>query len=206
MSSLHRPRRALWGDVRFLIGLLLVALSIAGVWLIVSAAGRTEPVLQASRTIVQGEALASGDFRVVEVGLGALADDYLAPQELRPGLVAARTLANGELMPRAVAVAADESRTTTMVVESSTRLPADVAAGTEVELWHAPPLDDGRAHDVPRILVADAVVKAVVTSEGVLSGSSTAVELVIDRADVADVLAAVTGGDLLSLVPAGAGT
>lgn len=203
MTFLSRPRRAFWGDIRFVIGIVLVALSIAGVWLIVSSAGRTTPVLQANRTIVQGEALVSGDFQVVEVGLGQLTEDYLAPQDLEPGLVAARTLTEGELVPMTALGDADAGRTTTVVIESSTGIPAGVEAGTVVELWQAPVLEDGRSHDVPRILVGDVIVSSVIEQEGMLSSDATTVEVVIDRSDVADVLAAITGGSVLSVVPVG---
>ncbi|MBT2485436.1 MULTISPECIES: SAF domain-containing protein [unclassified Microbacterium] len=201
MATPLRPRRAFWGDVRFLIGIALVALSISGVWFIVSASDDATPVLLASRTITKGETLASGDFQVVEVGLGALTDDYLGPQDLQPGQVASRTVWKGEIVPVAVAAPADANRSTTIVVESTTGIPEDVEPGTVVELWHAPPLDDGRSYDAPRILVADVIVRTVLETDGVLADAGTQVEIVIDRADVADVLAAVTGGAALSVVP-----
>lgn len=203
MTTPSRPRRAFWGDVRFLIGIALIALSISGVWLIVSSSDHTAPVLQATRTITQGEALVSSDFQVVEVGLGALADDYLAPQDLKAGRVAARTVAEGELIPLSAIGDAADSRTTTIVVESGTPVPEEVAAGAVVELWQAPPRDDGRTFDAPRILVADVIVRDVRESDGMLAESGVVVEVVIDRADVADVLAAVTGGSALSVVPVG---
>lgn len=203
MTFLSRPRTAFWADIRFVIGIVLVALSIAGVWLLVSSAGRTTPVLQAGRTIVQGKALVSGDFQVVEVGLGQLTDDYLAPQDLEPGMVAGRTLIEGELVPSSALSNAESRRTTTIVVESSTGIPAEVSAGTVVELWQAPPLEDGRSYDAPRILAGDVIVSSVVEEEGMLSTDATTVEVVIDRADVAEVLAAITGGSVLSVVPVG---
>jgi hypothetical protein len=206
MTTISRPRRAFWGDVRFLIGIALVALSITGVWMILSSSDSATPVLQATRTIVQGEAMVSSDFQVVDVGLGSLTDDYLAPEDLQAGHVAARTIVRGELVPRTASADADDSRSTTIVVESTTGIPDDVAAGTVVELWQAPLLDDGRAHDAPRILVADVIVGEVLESEGMLADSGSAVELVIDRADVAEVLAAITSGASLSIVPIGAGS
>ena len=190
--------------MRFLVGIVLVILSMCGVWLVVSSAGATTPVLQATRTIVQGEALSSDDFQIVDVGLGRLTDEYLAPQELAAGTIAARTVVEGELVPRAATMDAEESRTTTIVIESSTGIPADVTPGTVVELWQAPLLEDDRSHDAPRILVTDVVVATVQEPEGVLAGDTASVEVVIDRADVADVLAAITGGALLSVVPLGA--
>ena len=203
MTSTSRPRRAFWGDLRFLIGIGLVAVSITGVWLVIASAERTTPVLQATRTIVQGEPLVSDDFRVVDVGLGVLEDDYLAPQDLEADQIAARTIAADELVPASAMVDARDGSTTTVVVESSTGIPDDVSAGTRVELWQAPLLDDGRTLDVPRILVADAVIAAVVAPEGVLASAGATVEVVIDRADVADVLSAMTSGAAISVVPTG---
>lgn len=203
MAILSRHRRAVRGDARFLIGIILVILSITGVWFLVAAADDVTPVLQASRTITAGEVLTAGDFHVADVGLGVAADRYVAPGTLEPGLIAARTLHKGELVPVSAMTDADESRSTTIVVESSTPIPNDLAAGSVVELWSAPPLDDGRTLDTPRVLVADVIVREVVEPEGMLAEDGASVELVIDRADVPDVLAAVMGGAALSVVPTG---
>jgi hypothetical protein len=205
MSTFSRPRRAFWGDLRFLIGIALVGLSITGVWLIVSSADSATPVLQADRTIVQGETITAADFRVVEVSLGALTDDYLQPQDLESGQVAARTIEKGELVPQTASGTAGDSRSTTLVIESSITIPEDVDTGTVIEVWQAPLLEDGRAHDAPRILVSDAIVSEVIDAEGMLSASRNTIEIVIDRAVVADVLAAISGDAALSVVPVGAG-
>ena len=101
---------------------------------------------------------------------------------------------------------AADSRTTTVVVASSVGLPEDVEAGTEVEIWQAPLREDGRSYDEPRILVGDVVVRAVLEREGLLADTTAELEIVIDRSDVAAVLAAVTGGAALSVVPVGAGS
>lgn len=203
MSKFVRSRRAVWGDARFLIGIAVVALSIGGVWAVVSSSGTTTPVLQATRTIALGEALVSGDFQVVEVGLGTVTDRYLAPQELRPGRIASRTLVEGELLATSAVEDADADRTTTIVVESSTGIPAEVAAGSVIELWHSPPVGDDGSQSPPRILVADAIVASVTKTEGMLAAEGSTAEVVIDRTDVPEVLAAITGGSALSVVPIG---
>lgn len=187
--------------MRFLVGIALVVVSITGVWLIVSAADDAAPVLQAGRTITEGEVLTSGDFQVVEIGLGALADEYLGPQDLQPGQVASRTLERGEIVPISATADAAESRSTTIVIESSTGIPDDVESGAVVEVWQAPRLEDGRSFDAPRILVAEASVREVLEDDTMLADAGTRVEIVIARSDVADVLAAVTGGSSLSVVP-----
>lgn len=206
MKTQSRARRAFWGDIRFLIGIALVILSIAGVWLIVSSARQTTPVLQTDRTIAQGEALVSDDFRVVEVSLGSVVDGYLAPQDLEPGMIATRTLADGELLPVTAAGDARSGRSTNIVIESSVGIPENVTVGTPVELWFAPPAADPDEFDAPRILVADVVVASIPESDGVLEARSAMLEIVIDRSDVADVLAAMTGGAALSVVPLGYGS
>jgi hypothetical protein len=203
MTTQPRARRAFWGDIRFLIGIALVILSIVGVWLIVSSARQTTPVLQADRTIAQGEALVSDDFRVVEVSLGTVVDGYLAPQDLEPGMIAARTLAAGELLPTTAAADAQSSRTTSIVIESSVGIPESVAVGTPVELWYAPLLAESDEFDAPRILVADVVVASIPEADEMLAQRTAMLEIVIDRSDVADVLAAITGGAALSVVPLG---
>ncbi|WP_449407945.1 SAF domain-containing protein [Microbacterium maritypicum] len=204
MTLFSRPRRAFWADLRFVIGLVLIAASITGVWVVVSSAGTTTSVFQTTRTIVQGEVLTADDLRTVEVNLAVLADDYLSPATLREGVVAARTLGAGELVPRSSLADAEARRTTTIVVSSSTGVQQEVGAGSVVELWETPaPPEDAEAIAPPRVLVGDAIVHALVEDDGVLSGGPTGVELVIDRGAVTDVLAAIAAGADLSIVPVG---
>ncbi len=204
MSTSPHQRRAFRGDARFFVGIALVAVSVGGVWTLLSSADGTRPALQATRTIVPGESISADDVAVVDVDLGTLADDYLQPHELVEGAVADRTVEAGELLPAGVITTSDDRRSTTVVVESSTGLPKSIAPGSVVEVWQAPVLDDGRRHDSPRLLVGDVVVRSVIVPEGVLAEESAEVELVIERSDVADVLAAITGGSSLSVVPVGA--
>lgn len=202
MMTRHR-RSAFRTDVRFLVGLVLVIVSVCGVWLIVANARRTAPVLQATRTIVQGEALASADFRVVEVGLGPVGADYLGPEDLAPGLVAARTVPSGELLANAATEDEQDGRTTRIVIRGGTGLPQSLAAGSSAELWAAEPAADGDGFQEPRVLVPRVVVAALPEEDGVLSEQNPAIELVVDRGDVADVLAAVGEGASLWVLPTG---
>lgn len=47
------------------------------------------------------------------------------------------------------------------------------------------------------------IVRDVIEPDGVLASAGTRLELVIDRSDAAEVLAAVTGGSALSVLPVG---
>lgn len=202
MTVDDRPRsraRPFWGDTRFLLGVLLVAASIAGVWLVVAAARQTVPVLAAARTIVPGEAVSGDDLTVVDVALGQAGDAYLTPGTIDAGAVATRTIGAGELVPVDAIGAGADARVTTLVVRTAVDVPAAVAEGARVEVWHAPPADDG--FEPPRILVADATVATVVRDDSMIGAADASLEVVVPRSDVAAVLAAQSDGSALSVVP-----
>lgn len=201
-AAVARPR-PFWADIRFLLGVVLVIVSIVGVWLVVDAARQTVPVLAADRTIVVGEPLRADDLRVVDVALGSQVGAYVTPGSLAPGAVAARTIADGELVPAAAVAAPDDLGVTTIVVTVTQGLPAALAEGTSVEVWHAPQGESG-AFAEPRVLVGEATVRAVHEPEGVMAAGSASVELVLDRGDVAAALGAIARGDSISVVPTGA--
>lgn len=200
-SARARPR-AFWADARFLLGILLIGASIAGVWLVVSAARQTVPVFAASRTLVPGEIVAEGDLTVVDVALGQVGTAYLVPGGLAEGTVATRTVEKGELVPQSAVGDASAARVTTVVLRSAIDVPASITAGTTVEVWAAAPLEQGR-FDTPRILVPDATVVSVTRDESMIGGGSAALEVVIPRADVAAALAALADESALSVVPTG---
>ncbi|WP_460722684.1 SAF domain-containing protein [Microbacterium aureliae] len=203
-ASARSARRPFWADVRFILGIVLIAVSVGGVWLVVAAARETDPVYAAARTIVVGEPVEPGDLRVVEVGLGPVADQYVFAEELADGAVASRTIGEGELVTRAALVDDEAVRTTTVVLRSSIDVPASVVAGTPVEVWSAPLVEAGE-YATPRILVADATVVAVDRDDTMIGGGATALEVVIPRADVAAALQAMADGSALSVVPAAGG-
>lgn len=204
-ETARTPRRAFWSDARFLLGILLIVASVAGVWFVVSAARQTTPAFTAARTIVPGEAITADDVREVDVALGQLGTAYLTPAQLDGAVIATRTIAEGELVPSAAVGDAAGARTTNVVVHSTVEVPSSVGAGTVVEVWAAP-LHDGE-YAKPRILVADATVVSVVRDDSMMGGGASAVELVIPRADVAATLEAMADESALSVVPTvGAGS
>jgi len=192
-------RRAFWADTRFLIGVGLIVVSVAGVWGVVASARQTVPVFAAADTIVAGDRLTPADVVVVETHLGAAGERYLPAGESLDGLLATRTVGAGELLP--VAAVGEESDTTTVVVTSAAEVPGAVEPGTAVELWSAPAIEGG--FDAPRIIVPDAVVGEVTRQESMVTSAGTSVELVVRRAVVADVLGAISSGAALSVVPVG---
>lgn len=198
-----RPRpQAFWTDARFLLGIVLIIGSIAGVWAVVAAARQTAPVLVAARTIAAGEEVGEADVRVADVALGALARSYLRPGAVEPGTVAMRTIDEGELVAVQALGSAAGARTTTVAIRMDDAVPAAVAPGSSVEVWVADPAEGG-GFDEPRVLIAEASVLSVSRTESVMGSAGTSLELVISRSDVGGVLAALAGDARLSVVPAG---
>lgn len=196
-----RPRpRAFWADARFLLGIVLIIGSIAGVWAVVVAARQTTPVWAAARTLVPGETIAADDLQAVDVALGVARERYLGAAALAPGTVAARTIERGELVARSALGVAGSAAVTTVVLRSSGDVPASVVTGTTVEVWAAPQLERGR-FDTPDVLVPEATVLSVTRGDSVMGGGETSLELVIDRSDVSATLAALADGSSLSVVP-----
>lgn len=202
-SPPQRPR-AFWNDLRFFVGLALIVASVAGVWLTVTAARQTVPVFAAAHTIVPGDEVTEADLRLVEASLGAAEAAYVTSDALTPGLIATRTITEGELVPVSALADGERSRTTTVVVQTTSAVPSDVVSGSVVELWAAPALEQG-TFGVPAILVADATVAAVTETDGLLGARGPALELVVPRSDVAAVLQAVAASAALSVVPAAGG-
>lgn len=201
-SDQPRAHRPFWADLRFVIGVLLVVVSVSGVWLVVSASRQTSTIFAASSTLVPGQTVTRADLVEVEVALGSAQDAYLGAGSLVEDAVADRVISAGELVPATALVPARDVEQTTVVIQSSADVPASVEAGAGVELWSAPRLEQGR-FDVPRILVADAVVVSVERDDSPLGSVRAAVELVIPRAAVPDTLAAVADGAAMSIVPWG---
>lgn len=196
-----RRARPAWLDARFLIGIVLVAASVAGVWGVVHAARQTAPALAVEHAVVPGQSITAADVVEIDVQLGVAADGYLAPDDLDDGLVATAAIAAGDLVPAAAVAEADAVDVTTVVVRSTLDVPANVAAGSAVELWASPAEEQGQ-HGEPRVIVTRAIVANLVTDDGVMRQEGAMVELVVSREVVGEVLRHVSGGSALSVVPA----
>lgn len=196
-----RRARPAWLDARFLIGIVLVAASVAGVWGVIHAARQTAPALAVEHPVVPGQSITAADVVEIDVQLGAAADGYLTPADLEDGLVATAAIAAGDLVPVAAVAEADAVDVTTVVVRSTLDVPANVDVGTTVELWASPAEEPGQ-HGEPRVIVTSATVANLVTDDGVMRQEGAVVELVVSRDVVGEVLRHVSGGSALSVVPA----
>ena len=164
-------------DPRFAVGVVLIVVSIVGVWLVVQSADRSTPVYLARSTLSVGDVVHDGDLTVAHVRLGE-ADTRYVPNGGIPddGLVVLRTVLKGELLPQS-AVATDAAvNVSALVVGSASTLPESVEAGSLIDVWSAKVQDDG-SFAPPVVLVSGASVVRVVEQQGLVAAGGQDVEI-----------------------------
>lgn len=191
--------RRTWMDPRLAIGVVLVLASLAGVWLVVQQSSRTEAAWSATRTLLPGETVAAGDVQQVAVRMPQSEARYLDGSVDPLGLVVAATVGEGEVLPlRAVGQAASADRAA-VVIDVDGALPRAIRAGALVDVWTAPPTDEGFA--APSVLVDDAIVVGVLEDEGLLASAGRQLELLVPLDQTAPLLEAMSNEHALSVVP-----
>jgi len=206
--SASRLRRPTWRDPRLLVGLVIVALSVAlGSWA-VGAAGRTDAVWAAAGVLTPGDALAAEDLRGVEVRLGNETGGYLLVADGPPqDAVVLRTVEAGELVPASALGAAADLAVRPVAVPVSTGLSDRIVAGVEVDLWHVPAVATGAEADAdaePRLLVEAVTVAEVAEPTGTfVVGGPVTIHVLVATDDLPAVLAAAAGEGSIAVVPVG---
>jgi hypothetical protein len=200
-----RRRRTL--DPRILIGVALIVVSALGTTALVAGLTRTAVVYRADHAIVAGDRVTAARLVPATVRLGDAAALYLSGPLPAGGLVATRTVAAGEMVPRSAVGTDVRVASATVVVDLASPLAAGVAVGSTVDLWSAAKASPTEnRYEAPVVLVGDAVVSRVVTPSGLIAGTAEdAVELQVPRDEVAAVLAAQAGGARLAAVEVGGG-
>lgn len=206
-SPVPRPRPA-WREPRFLLGVLLVAVSVAGVAGLVAVSDRSVEVYAARHALAAGDEVAAGDLVGVRVRLGKTASAYLsaAPQ---PDTVVTRTIAAGELVPVGALGAASAQRETSVVISVDGELPASIAVGSAVDVWAAAATGQSSGagapkFGAPRVLVPGGTVVRVVRDSGLGSTGGVAVEVRVPKDSTAELLESLANGDDITVLPAGA--
>lgn len=200
----HRPGRRVAIDVRLVLGLLLVAVSVAGTVLLVGAADARIHVYAAAEALAPGDRVDADDLVERSVALDGAETLYLRVGDLPDdGFVVAQPIAAGQLVPRAAAGSVDGARATSLVLRLAGPVSGVVGPGTLVDVWGVPVLAQGEP-GAPVVIVPGATVVRVLDDDTLVStaGAAASVEVLVPRTRVARLLRAITGGDALAVVPA----
>ena len=203
MASTASRRAAV--DMRLVLGLVLVAASVAGVVALVGAFDRRTTVYAAASALTPGDRVERADLVARSVSRDGADELYLREEDLSEGgLVVLRPVRDGELLPRTAVGDAAGVRSTAVVLRLASPVSATVTPGATVDGWASPVVDDGRGFGAPVVLVPDAIVVRIVEDDGLVASRDVGtVEVLVPRARVARVLQAQAGGDALAVVPAG---
>ncbi len=213
-----RLRRPSWRDPRLMVGIMLVASSVAlGSWL-VSAAQATTGVYVARTTLVPGEPVGADQLVVAQVRLDpAQAGRYVAA---RAGLpldpVALRVVGSGELVPRDAIAAHADVDVRPVPISLDTAPAAGVVEGSLVDVWSVPTQPSasrstegaGARASTPSLLAERVTVAQVARPSGSFAvGGKTVVHVLVPIAVLPDMLAALSSDGTLQvmLVPGSGG-
>lgn len=206
-----RPARRLerpgWKDLRLVVGLLLVLLSVAGGVRLVASLDDTTPVYAAARDLLPGQPVREGDLVPVHVRLGDTVGRYVdggAP--IGSGTHLVRAVSAGELVPSAALGTERQALDKTVSVPVDTVAARSLVQGAVVDVWVSRRDPDalGEAYLGPELLLAGAVLDRVpAESSGLGAGlGRTSVQVVVPADRVGHVIAAVDQDARVTLVPA----
>ena len=188
-------RRPLW-----LISLLLVAISVAGVWLVIELNRTTETYLVAAADLASGSSLTQTSFRSESVGLYTLSDSYLKPSDLVQMSYLIHPLAEGELIPKSAVTTQVLDDHVNVVISTGLVISNELSAGSKVQLWTSPFLEYGK-YGEPYILTLDSEIIEIRKPEGAFANQIPLVEIRIPVESLEAVLQAIANQDSLAVIP-----
>lgn len=202
----RRLERPSWRDLRLVLGLLLVLLSVAGGIRLVSAFDDTTPVYAAARDLLPGQPVTSGDVLAVDVRMGEELARYVdGSAPIQPGTYLIRGVATGELVPAGALGSARQALDKTVSVPVDMVAARSLVAGAVVDVWisRRDPGAVGEAYQDPVRLLAGAVIDSVpAQGKGLGSGlGRSSVQVVVPADQVGAVIGAVDQGARVTLVP-----
>jgi hypothetical protein len=201
----RRVRSPQWLDLRLVLGVLLVLVSVLLGARVVGAADTTVPVWAASGDLAAGTVLSGGDLVAVDVRLEDSAGRYLSTSTRPEGRTLSRAVGAGELLPVSVLEEVPELVQLALPVQAG-YVPPGLTRGQVVDVYavaDAAAGATGTADGTVTPVVTQAPVQAVSgRTDGVLSSAATTVQVVVSVAagDADQVLASIGGRPLVVVV------
>jgi hypothetical protein len=209
-------RRSFWIDPRFVVGIVLVVVSVLGVDALVNAANASTNVLAARSALTPGQRVHASDLVPTSVRVGRTAGLYLQAADVpSAGVVVTRAVAAGELVPHSAIGSEAGKSLTSIVVSVDAALSSSVSPGSRVDLWasqsadvassgaSSTSTDDGGASGraAPTVLVSSAIVVRLVDQKNLVASNTSSVELLVPKSATASVLDAIANDAVLNVLP-----
>lgn len=182
-----------------ILGAVLIAASMVGVWLVIETNNRTEEFLVAAKSASSGSVITENSFRIARMNLGDSANLYLRPGDLEPGNYLLNTMAVGQLVALGSVASAIIDARQPVVITSTMPLPQGVGVGDFVDIWVSEAVDGG-AFATPKTLVLDAEIADIAETSGVMADQQLRVEVLVPTESVSPILDAVASKDALSMI------
>lgn len=192
----RRLRQPSWLDLRLVLGVLLVLLSVVFGARVLAAADTSTRVWAVTGDFADGTTLSADDVRPVRVRLFTDANRYLGTAASPAGRTLTRRLGAGELLPRAALTDVAPGRLVSLPVPPM-HAPDSLRRGQRIDVFASTKAGGGGAARTQRIL-AGVPVQAVRSPRGGLSsgGSDYAVLIRVAPEEAAAVIAAVRTADI----------
>lgn len=158
----------------------------------VSLTPTTQTVLVAKTSIAEGQQITAQLVSETELPIGELARTYL--ESLKPGLVATRSIAEGELLSKVI-VSQDSDRRIPMRINNLAAISKAISVGDTVDVWATPP----DASSSPEAVVYRALVVSLETSNS-MGQLTTSVEIRIETEYLETFLTAIDSNYRISLI------
>ena len=182
-----------------IVGMLLITISMVGVWLVIEANNRTEEFLVAAQPAASGSVITESSFRVVRLNLGDSSRLYLKPGDLDEGNYLLNTMAVGQLVALGSVASAIIDARQPVVITSTMPIPQKVGVGDFVDIWVSE-LQDGGVFAPPRTLVLDAEIVDIAEPTGVMADAQPQVQVLVPVESVSPILDAVASKDAISMI------
>ncbi len=201
-SVVARRRPGVWRDPRFVVGVVLIVVSVLVCTLLVDRARGGTRHYQVTRAVAVGEAVDATNTRMVEVRTAS--DAYLPHGDLPEGAVATRSMDSGELVARAAVSTQVDTSFRRLMVTVSSGLPDSATPGTRLELWFVPTSRAGTGQQAPQLVAGEVTLVRVSEATGaIVSQGGTRIEVRLPVADLPAVLQATGGDGVVTAVPVG---
>jgi hypothetical protein len=182
-----------------ILGMLLISISMLGVWWVIDANNTTEEFLVAAKPAASGSIITESSFRIARMNLGESSRLYLKPGDLEPGNYLLNTMAVGQLVALGSVASAIIDARQPVVISSTMPLPQGVGVGDFVDIWVSES-QEGGVFAAPMTLVLDAEIVDIAQATGVMAEQQPQIQVLVPVESVSPILDAVASKDALSMI------